>query len=184
MSFDVVKNNKLVDKLYIFENGTIRKLRNEKYDLVVSLDDEYEACELAAKVNSKKLVGAYLEDSQRIYTKDSSLWFDMGLISRFGKQKADELKAINKKTHPEIMYKILDLKYKKEEPILVLNKKELNYLFGKTKEGLTIVPLSIYNKGRRIKLSIGLARHKKKQDKRETIKKREFEREKRRELRT
>ena len=66
---------------------------------------------------------------------------------------------------------------------LLLNKKELNYLFGKTKEGLTIVPLSVYNKGRRIKLSIGLARHKKKQDKRETIKKREFKREKERVIR-
>ena len=60
---------------------------------------------------------------------------------------------------------------------LLLNKKELGYLFGKTKEGLTIVTLSIYNKGRRIKLSIGLARHKKKHDKRETIKEREFKRE-------
>ena len=65
---------------------------------------------------------------------------------------------------------------------LLLNKKELDYLFGKTKEGLTIVPLSIYNKGRRIKLSIGLARHKKKQDKRETIRKREMEKEMRRTL--
>ena len=65
---------------------------------------------------------------------------------------------------------------------LLLNKKEINYLFGKTKEGLTIIPLSIYNKGRRIKLSIGLARHKKAKDKRETIKKREFQREKARTL--
>lgn len=65
---------------------------------------------------------------------------------------------------------------------LLLNKKELNYLFGKNKEGLTIVPLSIYIKGRRIKLAIGLARHKKKQDKRETIRKREFERERGRTL--
>jgi len=67
---------------------------------------------------------------------------------------------------------------------LLLNKKELDYLFGKTKEGLTIVPLSLYNKGRRIKLSIGLARHKKKQDKRGSIKKREFERERGRTLKS
>lgn len=65
---------------------------------------------------------------------------------------------------------------------LLLNKKELNYLFGKTKEGLTIVPLSLYNKGRRLKISVGLARHKKKHDKRETIKKRETKREIRRTL--
>ena len=61
---------------------------------------------------------------------------------------------------------------------LLLNKKELKYLFGKTQEGLTIVPLSLYNKGRRVKIEIALARHKKKQDKREIIKKREFQREK------
>lgn len=67
---------------------------------------------------------------------------------------------------------------------LLLHKDELKYLLGKTKEGLTIVPLSIYNKGRRIKLTISLARHKKKQDKRETIKRRETEREIRRTLKS
>ncbi|TSD03123.1 MAG: SsrA-binding protein [Parcubacteria group bacterium Athens0714_26] len=61
---------------------------------------------------------------------------------------------------------------------LLLHKKELDYLMGKSKEGgLTIIPLSLYTKGRRIKVSIGLARHKKKRDKRENIKKREAKRE-------
>ena len=61
---------------------------------------------------------------------------------------------------------------------LLLNKAELKELLGKThKTGLTIVPLKLYNKNRRIKLLIGLARHKKKHDKRESIKKRDVERE-------
>ena len=61
---------------------------------------------------------------------------------------------------------------------LLLSKKELRYLLGKSKEGgLTIVPISMYNKGRRIKVEIALARYKKKQDKRETLKKRQIERE-------
>ncbi|MBU6141857.1 SsrA-binding protein SmpB [Patescibacteria group bacterium] len=65
---------------------------------------------------------------------------------------------------------------------LLLTKKELRYLLGKAKEGgLTMVPLSIYDKGRRIKVAVGLARHKKAHDKRETIKRRETERELRRE---
>lgn len=64
---------------------------------------------------------------------------------------------------------------------LLLNKKELSYLLGKAKEGgLTMVPLSIYDKGRRIKVAVGLARHKQAHDKRETIKRRETERELRR----
>lgn len=39
--------------------------------------------------------------------------------------------------------------------------------------GLTIVPLSVYNKGRNLKLSLGIARGKKKYDKRQDIKKRD-----------
>ena len=129
LSFDVLKNNKLIDGVYVLDNKTIHKLKNKKYGLVISLDDEHEACELATKVSSKKIVGAYLKDKERIYTRNSALWFDMGIISSFGKRKADELKAINKKTHPEIMHKILGLKYRKQESILILNKKDLN--FGK-----------------------------------------------------
>lgn len=57
---------------------------------------------------------------------------------------------------------------------LLLNKREINYLLGKTKQkGLTLMPLRVYNKGRRIKIEIGLARGKKQYDKRAAISKRE-----------
>jgi len=63
---------------------------------------------------------------------------------------------------------------------LLLRRKELKYLFGKSQEpGLTIIPLKIFLKGGLIKLSLGTARGKKKFDKRESIKKRDFERRKR-----
>jgi SsrA-binding protein len=62
----------------------------------------------------------------------------------------------------------------KRERKLLLNKKEINYLIGKTKEkNLTLVPLKIYNKNGRIKLELGIVKGKKKADKRESIKKRE-----------
>lgn len=61
---------------------------------------------------------------------------------------------------------------------LLLKRKEIAYLRGKMQEkGLTIVPLSVYTKGRRIKLEIGVARGKKLHDKRASIKKREQKRE-------
>ncbi|PIR46314.1 MAG: SsrA-binding protein [Candidatus Vogelbacteria bacterium CG10_big_fil_rev_8_21_14_0_10_45_14] len=57
---------------------------------------------------------------------------------------------------------------------LLVKKRELKYLIGKTDErGLTLIPLSVYNKGRFIKLSFALAKGKKKHDKRSTIKERE-----------
>lgn len=66
---------------------------------------------------------------------------------------------------------------------LLLNKKEINYFLGKIKQkGLTLVPLKVYNKGRRIKIEIGLARGKKQYDKRTVISKRESDRKIEREL--
>ena len=61
---------------------------------------------------------------------------------------------------------------------LLLHKKELKYLLGKSKEkGLTIIPLKLYIKKGKIKVEIALAKGKRKVDKREEIKKREIERE-------
>lgn len=57
---------------------------------------------------------------------------------------------------------------------LLLKKQEIAYLTGKIKQkGLTLVPLKVYNKGRRIKIEIGLARGKKQYDKRAAISKKE-----------
>lgn len=68
---------------------------------------------------------------------------------------------------------------------LLLKKKEVRHLFDKTVEmGVTLVPLKIYAKNNLIKLEIGLARGKKKFDKRAAIKKREAEKKIRQELRT
>ncbi len=66
---------------------------------------------------------------------------------------------------------------------LLLHKKELNRLRGKREEdGLTIIPIRAYIKGGRIKVELAIARGKKQYEKRETIKKRDLERETRRAL--
>ena len=70
------------------------------------------------------------------------------------------------------------------EPIrqreLLVSKKERNKLFGLIKkEGVTLVPLSLYfNKKGFAKVDLGISKGKKKQDKRESIKLREWNRQK------
>ena len=60
---------------------------------------------------------------------------------------------------------------------LLLAKKELSHLErASEQEGLTIVPIRLYNTARKLKLEIALAKGKKKADKRETIKKRDTKR--------
>ncbi len=64
---------------------------------------------------------------------------------------------------------------------LLVHKKELAELARELKvKGLTIIPVSLYGKGSLIKLQVALARGKKNVDKRETIKKRDLDRELRR----
>ena len=66
---------------------------------------------------------------------------------------------------------------------LLLTKKEIHELAEtELKKGLTMVPLALYNKGSKIKVRFAIARGKKKFDKRETIKKRDTDRDLRRTL--
>lgn len=63
---------------------------------------------------------------------------------------------------------------------LLAHKKEIDRFVAAKKQGFTIVPTKLLNKGRYIKLVIALAKGKKRWDKRETIKQRDAERESRR----
>jgi SsrA-binding protein len=61
---------------------------------------------------------------------------------------------------------------------LLLNKKEIRSLIGKSRvKGLTLVPIKLYTKKSKIKLEFGVAKGKRKTDKREIIRKRDIERE-------
>jgi SsrA-binding protein len=66
---------------------------------------------------------------------------------------------------------------------LLLHRREIQKLAGKLEQkGLTLVPISVYTKGSKIKLEFGLARGKKQFEKKETIKRRDVDREIRRSL--
>ena len=72
--------------------------------------------------------------------------------------------------------------YAEHDPLrrrkLLLNKSEIRKLIGKTVErGFTLVPTKMYFKDGRVKVAISVAKGKKTYDKRETIRKRELDRE-------
>ena len=72
--------------------------------------------------------------------------------------------------------------YADHEPLrrrkLLLHRDEIRKLVGKTVEkGMTLVPVRMYFKNGRVKVAVSLAKGKKDYDKRETIKKRETDRE-------
>ena len=60
---------------------------------------------------------------------------------------------------------------------LLLNKSEINKLIGAlSQKGLTIIPLSVYSSRRLVKIKLALAKGKRKFDKREAIKEKEYKR--------
>ena len=72
--------------------------------------------------------------------------------------------------------------YADHEPLrrrkLLLHRDEIRKLIGKTVEkGMTLVPVRLYFKNGRVKVAVSLAKGKKDYDKRETIKRRETDRE-------
>jgi SsrA-binding protein len=65
--------------------------------------------------------------------------------------------------------------------MLLLSKKQIDVLLGLSQsQGLTLIPLKIYDKKSKLKLLIGIARGKKKYDKRSSIKKKDVARAKQR----
>ena len=79
--------------------------------------------------------------------------------------------------------------YVDHEPLrprkLLLHRNEIRKLIGKTVEkGMTLVPVRMYFKNGRVKVAISLAKGKKEYDKRETIKRRESDRETRAAMKT
>jgi heptosyltransferase-2 len=113
---DLVRTHPLVARVHALDPAdpaACSVLRAElcqtNWTLVVSLDDEAPLCELAAALPCARLAGATLVDGARGYTDDVAEWFDMGLLSRHGKRRADELKVLNRRSQPAIYASMLGI---------------------------------------------------------------------------
>jgi ADP-heptose:LPS heptosyltransferase len=91
------------------------EIEGNVYDLVINLEDSIEASNLLKKIKFKNLFGAYVDGNEKLnYTENSSKWFDLSLISRFGKEKADLLKFENRRSYQEIIFEGLGMQFKGE----------------------------------------------------------------------
>lgn len=108
----------------------------------------------AARDGHVQLKGAYVQ------VKDTELWLQNASFSLKLNQKGENSRTID--TAPR---KIL------------ASRKQINTLIAKRQEGLSIVPTKLITNGRFIKVVIALGKGKKTYDKRETLKRRDQERE-------
>jgi ADP-heptose:LPS heptosyltransferase len=93
--------------------------RDQAYELCISLEDEVETARFVGSVAADRVYGAYLNaDGQVAYSDDAREWFDMSLISRFGRQRADELKLVNRRSYQQMVFAGLGFQFGGEPYLL------------------------------------------------------------------
>jgi heptosyltransferase-2 len=91
---------------------------DRRYDLVVSLEDEPETARFLRSLEARRIFGAYLEGERMQYTDDARGWFDLSLISRFGRDAADALKLRNRRSYQDLLFEGLGARFA-EQPYLL-----------------------------------------------------------------
>jgi heptosyltransferase-2 len=94
-------------------------IQGRMYDLVINLEDDLETAQLLRTVRFRQLFGAYADSDNRLrYTDDASAWFDLSLISVYGREKADYLKLKNRETYQELVFRGLGMTFEGDRYLL------------------------------------------------------------------
>jgi heptosyltransferase II len=89
------------------------------YDLVINLEDTLDVAQFLQTLRCREIFGAYADSSNCLrYTDNSKGWFDLSLISAYGKQKADKLKFQNRQAYQELIFEGLDFRFAGEPYLL------------------------------------------------------------------
>src|SRR5207253_610906 len=89
------------------------------YDLAINLEDTPEVAVFLKTVRPAEIFGAYADSSKRLrYTDNSERWFDLSLISAYGKMRADKLKFQNRRTYQELVFEGLGFRFAGETYLL------------------------------------------------------------------
>jgi len=111
----ILLNSKKITKNYFIEDD-LSELFKTEFDLIISLEEMKNILNIVKRIKTKKFIGAYLDKDNKInYTADSSYWYDMSKSSKFGIEKADELKMNNKKSVPEILINMVGEEFSGQE---------------------------------------------------------------------
>jgi Glycosyltransferase family 9 (heptosyltransferase) len=92
---------------------------NQHYDLVINLEDSIGVAQFLKTVHFAELFGAYLDSKNTLsYTDSARQWFDLSLISSYGKLKADRLKFENRRAYQELIFAGLGFDFRGEAYLL------------------------------------------------------------------
>ncbi len=109
----------LADNLRHFSWEERARALDIPYDLAINLEDTLEVALFLRRAKPGKIFGAYADSSNSLrYTDDSKNWFDLSLISSYGREEADRLKLANRKTYQELIFDGLGLRFSSEPYVM------------------------------------------------------------------
>jgi lipopolysaccharide heptosyltransferase II len=109
----------LADNLRHFSWEARARALDIPYDLALNLEDNLEIALFLKSARPAEIFGAYADSSKRLcYTENSKCWFDLSLISLYGRQEADRLKLLNRQTYQELIFSGLGLRFAGEPYVL------------------------------------------------------------------
>ena len=106
-----------IENLKILTPDKINSLKKIDFDLILNLEEDENLAKEISMLKTKKVIGVYFDFkiNKVSYTKESKKWYDMSLISKYGKEKADLLKWKNRKNYQEILFEMIGKKFRGEE---------------------------------------------------------------------
>ena len=102
----------LTDNLRCFSWEERANVLDSHYDLAINLEDTVDVAQFLRTIECREIFGAYLDSNNSVtYTASSRRWFDLSLISSYGRRRADELKLLNRQTYQEMIFEGLGFRF-------------------------------------------------------------------------
>jgi len=109
----------VTDNLNCFSWEERAKILGRRYDLAINLEDTLDVAQFLRTVKCGEIFGASVgSNGITTYTENSKRWFDLSLISSYGRQEADRLKLLNRQTYQELIFDGLGLRFVGETYLL------------------------------------------------------------------
>jgi lipopolysaccharide heptosyltransferase II len=107
------------DSLRCFSWEERERALDTRYDLAINLEDTMDVAQFLKTVRCSEIFGAFVDsDASLRYTENSRRWFDLSLISAYGKLRADKLKFQNRQTYQELVFEGLGFRFAGETYLL------------------------------------------------------------------
>lgn len=85
---------------------------DKQYDLAINLEDTVDVAQFLKMVDCADTFGAYIDSTKTLrYTENSAAWFDLSLISKYGKAEADKRKLRNRRTYQDMIFAGLGFRF-------------------------------------------------------------------------